>query len=469
MIRVKKVIGNTDIKYKICTAGSKFTVPAGRQLTVIYNSKSYTAKVHNSAKGRLDGLSAFYKENDISLGDELELCYDEDSNIVYIIKTNGEMDNPFESVLSKTDEWTSIEGKGIKDFEPMDIPETRICHLSYDPGASRAAANSNYIVLMGKTELTVFDKQQERFKKVAFRLEKEEIYPSDFTGCALAEDNTLYWTYRGNQAYYCKTNIHTGETEIISKYKCTKDAFHYFEGVYYFSDQNIFAVLRKEDSDTVKYIEQAGFSTRIAKKKQGPIVGIAEGILLIIRGDDGYACYNSPSAIDSCEMGKPLFETFVLDKIPQLEKDRGKLEKARREFEKNFYAYNFDPVNGEHFVAVRDIESLSDAKYDPDSIIIFKTLGTIEKRKCSRTQIDYATQSSAYSNIYGYELGVDRGYNLCIRYPDGRIKTISRTEGMGTECTFRMVDSVHAVIKTNEGEHTIFDLKKGKAYKFQID
>lgn len=74
-LSVIKKIGETDLKYKICTFGAKFHIGFGVPVTIIMNGKRYSCRTHKSAKGRIDGLKQFYAENDISLGDEIKAVY----------------------------------------------------------------------------------------------------------------------------------------------------------------------------------------------------------------------------------------------------------------------------------------------------------------------------------------------------------------------------------------------------------
>lgn len=82
----EKTINNTDIKYKICTLGSDFNIGCGKKIDIEYNGKSYSGKMHNSSKGRIDGMTTLYKENNISLGDVLVFEYILEKNKIIISK-----------------------------------------------------------------------------------------------------------------------------------------------------------------------------------------------------------------------------------------------------------------------------------------------------------------------------------------------------------------------------------------------
>lgn len=68
---VVKTIGDTDVKYNICTFGAKFHIGFGVPVTIIINGTSYEFKMHKTAKGRIDGMKKLYAENGIELGDKL--------------------------------------------------------------------------------------------------------------------------------------------------------------------------------------------------------------------------------------------------------------------------------------------------------------------------------------------------------------------------------------------------------------
>lgn len=85
---VEKVIGNTDMKYSICTLGAKFHIGFGVKVTLKINGKQYNVKFHNSSKGRIDGMKKVYSENGIVLGDRLRATYIAELNEVHLEKMN---------------------------------------------------------------------------------------------------------------------------------------------------------------------------------------------------------------------------------------------------------------------------------------------------------------------------------------------------------------------------------------------
>lgn len=87
-LEVEKEIGNTDVKYNICTFGSKFHVGFGVTVTIRINGKMYSAKSHKTAKGRIDGMKKLYSENGIVLGDRLKATYIAESSEILLEKIN---------------------------------------------------------------------------------------------------------------------------------------------------------------------------------------------------------------------------------------------------------------------------------------------------------------------------------------------------------------------------------------------
>lgn len=51
-LNVEKVIGNTDVKYNICTFGSKSHMGFGVQVTIEINGKTYECKNTQINKGK---------------------------------------------------------------------------------------------------------------------------------------------------------------------------------------------------------------------------------------------------------------------------------------------------------------------------------------------------------------------------------------------------------------------------------
>ena len=83
---VEKVIGNTDMKYNICTLGSKFHVGFGQEVFVQMNGKKYKGRMHRQTKGRVDGLRKLYVENEIKIGDVVRATYKNEEQTIYLEK-----------------------------------------------------------------------------------------------------------------------------------------------------------------------------------------------------------------------------------------------------------------------------------------------------------------------------------------------------------------------------------------------
>lgn len=83
---VEKKIGETDVKYNICTFGSKFHIGFGVPVVVRINGRSYECKMHKMTKGRIDGMKKLYTENQIVLGDILRASYSQKDNVILLEK-----------------------------------------------------------------------------------------------------------------------------------------------------------------------------------------------------------------------------------------------------------------------------------------------------------------------------------------------------------------------------------------------
>lgn len=83
---VEKTIGQTDIRYNICTFGSKFHIGFGVSVTIIINGNTYQCRTHNTAKGRIDGMKRLYAENGIGVGDVLRATYVAESHEILLEK-----------------------------------------------------------------------------------------------------------------------------------------------------------------------------------------------------------------------------------------------------------------------------------------------------------------------------------------------------------------------------------------------
>ena len=85
---VVKTIGYTDVKYNICTFGANFHIGFDQQVTIKINEKEYTAKSHNTVKGRINGTKKLYSENGIVLGDKLKATYISELKEIHLEKIN---------------------------------------------------------------------------------------------------------------------------------------------------------------------------------------------------------------------------------------------------------------------------------------------------------------------------------------------------------------------------------------------
>jgi hypothetical protein len=83
----EKTIGETDIKYSICTLGAKFHIGFGMPVLIRVNQNTYSAKTHKTVKGRVDGMKKVYVENGIGLGDRLRVSYLADEGVIELVPT----------------------------------------------------------------------------------------------------------------------------------------------------------------------------------------------------------------------------------------------------------------------------------------------------------------------------------------------------------------------------------------------
>lgn len=75
-LSIEKVIGATDVNYKILTVGANFHVGFGEPVTIVADGKEYACRMHSKTKGRIDGLTEFYKDTGLEKGDVCILAYD---------------------------------------------------------------------------------------------------------------------------------------------------------------------------------------------------------------------------------------------------------------------------------------------------------------------------------------------------------------------------------------------------------
>lgn len=81
----------SDIRWGIITFGAKHQVASslikGNHLEVHWNGQVWPAKAHNSAKGRIDGLTALIQanRNDFFVGAKMDMYWDPSQNILKIM------------------------------------------------------------------------------------------------------------------------------------------------------------------------------------------------------------------------------------------------------------------------------------------------------------------------------------------------------------------------------------------------
>lgn len=105
-----RILGPTDIKYKIICAGNKFDIGCSKLVTVEYNGKRYQAKMHSKTKGRIDGLGAMYSDFHFVEGQKLQLSYDSFFNLVKIQTESGTdvTDEIFHTMFDTLPEYETI-------------------------------------------------------------------------------------------------------------------------------------------------------------------------------------------------------------------------------------------------------------------------------------------------------------------------------------------------------------------------
>ncbi len=86
--KATKVLNATDIKYNICQLGTAFHIGFNQPVQVEYEGHSYPAKMHKSAKGRIDRMAKCYKENDFKEGDCFQVSYEYDENRLIFQRIN---------------------------------------------------------------------------------------------------------------------------------------------------------------------------------------------------------------------------------------------------------------------------------------------------------------------------------------------------------------------------------------------
>lgn len=88
-LHIVKTLGPTDIKYHICTFGSRFDIGAGAPVTLVMGDKRYERRMHNRTKGRVDGLKQFYTDHGLQLGDVLDARYCAAENTIYLTRKDA--------------------------------------------------------------------------------------------------------------------------------------------------------------------------------------------------------------------------------------------------------------------------------------------------------------------------------------------------------------------------------------------
>ena len=85
-LHVVKTLGPTDVKYNICTFGAAFHIGLGQSVTVEIGGKRYERKMHNTGKGRLDGMRQIYADHGLGLGDALDARYVASERTIYLTR-----------------------------------------------------------------------------------------------------------------------------------------------------------------------------------------------------------------------------------------------------------------------------------------------------------------------------------------------------------------------------------------------
>lgn len=81
-LETSKTLTATDEKYGILTFGSKFHVGFGVPVTVMVNGRQYSGKMHNSSKGRVDGVKRIMSEQGLREGSLVHATYDAKQRLI---------------------------------------------------------------------------------------------------------------------------------------------------------------------------------------------------------------------------------------------------------------------------------------------------------------------------------------------------------------------------------------------------
>lgn len=140
-ITVTKTIGKTEVNYKIITCGVKFPVPKGIPITVELNGRYYQAKMHATTAGRIDGLTAMYRENNIQIGDIVTLTYYPNMGKISLsIKNNGL------SIVENQNQSYSNQGYSNQDYFNQNFPTQSVSGYMEQPSTEYIGGYSGQVV-----------------------------------------------------------------------------------------------------------------------------------------------------------------------------------------------------------------------------------------------------------------------------------------------------------------------------------
>lgn len=200
---VRRTINETECKYKIITAGSKFAVPVGMPIIIRFGSslKEYNAKMHSKTVGRIDGLTDFYRDSNLQVGDEITISYDASLNMIHVSLSAQKLTKPgfqeaggdvsgFESgdvgfgfgddggtkglggTLAGTEmnvNWCEVEanGLGIVDSDRWKDLPYKSCMPAHSSGEFAAASDDNYVVIANEQyysgpKIYIFDRNTKK-------------------------------------------------------------------------------------------------------------------------------------------------------------------------------------------------------------------------------------------------------------------------------------------------------------------
>ncbi|MCR5022749.1 MAG: hypothetical protein K6A90_00230 [Lachnospiraceae bacterium] len=240
MMKIKRKLGKTDVQYKIICAGSEFDIGADKIVTVCFRGQSYSAKMHKSTKGRIDGLSKLYNDfpGVFTLDNEIDLEYDEEKSEVNI--TESAANNEFSKVFyALPDEEPSPDEEAesdkdnkerlspdISDFPVMTVDcdsysrVMNILHEPYSYGLGAASLGKLTVFYNGSLmeKICVFERDggEGTYFTTKLRYEGEDSYYSQLPFILKYEAGSVY-LYWGNFSAIFRTDIYSGETKCIVK------------------------------------------------------------------------------------------------------------------------------------------------------------------------------------------------------------------------------------------------------------